>query len=550
MTLNNSTPNAPDNNGFFTQLEAFLQAFRANSTAQTTANGLFRHPATNLGANGIGQQVPTVSQNTTAAASSISTRLSGGTSTPSSTPAGGPTSAPAGGGASAHAGGGTPTSSTVGPAASGATTNGPAATGGGRAASPPPTHGGNNNSTGGSPAASPPSSTGGTTNSTSPPATTDEGAIARAANSSTTSVKQTVELWNSWINHQTFTSRELAYQLATNHTFLTLAFVRKTDKKVRVLHTFGKYAAMDTSDPLNDKFIAFRGDRIRNKTPVPVEMQTRWMKIEDTPVVANDVIAAKDNNNEVIKLTNAIKGTVEGTCKVILIPLPWAAWVVKHIPNLPTFHKFVQTELGKEATAVQQAADYITIWIRAAIVGKNMTGDAHKQSALGIDPADIDSGTEEFESWTKRQLAFHLPVFTPTLPPRPNTTTPPPPPVVVQMPQTQLDGIVAAFMSGANTATRMNDSVVPAGTKYNDRQMARLMGFCGLKATERHNLPQVWLDLQTCKNWRDAMTVMENLFRDIPVDDEIDIFWHKELVNDIWTLNLAHSRTPTVTTAH
>ena len=68
MTLNNSTPNAPDNNGFFTQLEAFLQAFRANSTAQTTANGLFGQSTTAQGTNGLGQQAPAVSQNTTAAA--------------------------------------------------------------------------------------------------------------------------------------------------------------------------------------------------------------------------------------------------------------------------------------------------------------------------------------------------------------------------------------------------------------------------------------------------------------------------------------------------
>lgn len=59
----------------------------------------------------------------------------------------------------------------------------------------------------------------------------------------------------------------------------------------------------------------------------------------------------------------------------------------------------------------------------------------------------------------------------------------------------------------------------------------------------RHMISKVWSQLQTAKDWDDARSILKKLFDDLP-EEMLDIFFHKENVEDLQHLRLAHASVP------
>lgn len=106
------------------------------------------------------------------------------------------------------------------------------------------------------------------------------------------------------------------------------------------------------------------------------------------------------------------------------------------------------------------------------------------------------------------------------------------------------------FEWGVDAQKRATELLAPPATKYTDDQMVHLMAFCGLDPTEKHLLPPIWTELQKVKGWKAQATKLVNIFTPIYGEDDIPIFFHKELVEDIVTLAFARGPAPIPRTAH
>ena len=387
-----------------------------------------------------------------------------------------------------------------------------------------------------------------TTSRLPPPLPPLKGVIVDLATSTKKSILQAFQTWNGWIKTYETDHRELTYHIMAQHEFVALLAIHGADNRLRLIHSLGKYCSPNPNDRLGDKFIAFRGDKVRSKCPTPMVFNPIWLATrEHYACLPESVTAHDDTNNIIVPLTTTLKANKATTPRVVAIPLQWAPCVLQRQPSVKEFFNYVTEALNETDEETLNAAEYLLQWFKCALLSEGTTGVAKTKSGLSIDASDIDHTTEHFEEWEARHLNFHFNTKDST------TATSQPPttgPIVVNLPPTKMNELDAAYLRGVDTAKRLHDTSVPTGTKYNERQLARIMGFCGLKSADRHDLPTLWTDLQKAKDWRDAMTVMSNCFRDLPLDAEFDVFWHKENVQDVWRLNLAHSQPCRAETAH
>ena len=80
-------------------------------------------------------------------------------------------------------------------------------------------------------------------------------------------------------------------------------------------------------------------------------------------------------------------------------------------------------------------------------------------------------------------------------------TTSTPQQIVVKMDPPKFDALQAAWLNGAEAQRIRQETTVPSGTTYSKRQLANIMGFCGLGSDDKDLLPTIWEDLQSAKGW-------------------------------------------------
>ena len=74
------------------------------------------------------------------------------------------------------------------------------------------------------------------------------------------------------------------------------------------------------------------------------------------------------------------------------------------------------------------------------------------------------------------------------------------------LPIPSIGGMELAFVRGADSRKCVTETVVPSVTKYTDSQLVNILSFCGLSPVDRDNLPKIWTNLQTTKDWNRAST--------------------------------------------
>ena len=113
-----------------------------------------------------------------------------------------------------------------------------------------------------------------------------------------------------------------------------------------------------------------------------------------------------------------------------------------------------------------------------------------------------------------------------------------------------IDEMELAFHWSAESHERVSETLVPTRTKYTDNQMLHLMVFCGLKLSEEDQLPKIWTNIQTTKDWFSASTELNTWFWVYDTDGDKDFQFHKKLVDDLRKLIFSLGHTPLVDNAH
>ena len=176
-------------------------------------------------------------------------------------------------------------------------------------------------------------------------------------------------------------------------------------------------------------------------------------------------------------------------------------------------------------------------------------------SQLGTPLADFDL-ISEFDNWTEARLFQTLggranasfrggngghsggamqPIFHVNIP---------------DVPRPTIDQMELAFHWGADAHKHETEKTILTDTKFTDTQMTHLLAFCGLKEDETDLLPEIWIKIQTTKDWYTAGVELTKWFRSHQSEDDVEVQFHKELVDDIRKLQFSMGPLPLVDNAY
>ena len=166
----------------------------------------------------------------------------------------------------------------------------------------------------------------------------------------------------------------------------------------------------------------------------------------------------------------------------------------------------------KNWEGLENYEDYILNWAMIVCVAGNKSNNA-KTSQLGTLLLEIDVANKYFENWADARI-------TQTIGQRQSgnagisrgdanvngkstTNVIVQPIVYITMQQISLpmvDEMDLAFHCGADSQKHRTETTTLTGTKYTDKHLVHLMGFCGLASTTKDQLPEIWKNLQPTKH--------------------------------------------------
>lgn len=236
-----------------------------------------------------------------------------------------------------------------------------------------------------------------------------------------------------------------------------------------------------------------------------------------------------------------------------MLRLAWVGFVMDRQPTAQGLQEFIETEIAGWSQDKKDQASYLLDWCKGASYQSYQRPAAKKDvSPVSIVPTLQDLKLEHMLDWEDRHLHCMLHGGDAVSKKQRAVAAQVPGPIVVQVQQpdpTPMHELDAAFLRGTAAQKRSTETVIETGTKFNNRQMARLQGTCCLPPTMWHMVPKLWAKLQTAKDWEDARLILCKHFDDLP-DKLLDIFFHKENVEDLRHLRLAHLSTPDAVHCH
>ena len=103
----------------------------------------------------------------------------------------------------------------------------------------------------------------------------------------------------------------------------------------------------------------------------------------------------------------------------------------------------------------------------------------------------------------------------------------------------QLILLAKAFMECATAHKRSSGSATPSATsKFSEKHLTWLMGWCGLGPGEQDKLPPIWAKIQATKDEEDAQAVLTKHFEQLSrnLEEPLNIYFSKRLVEDLLKL--------------
>ena len=388
-------------------------------------------------------------------------------------------------------------------------------------------------------------------------------AVAAAAKGSAKDDLRRAQAVHNALKDQKQTPAEVRERIAGQRRFMALIAVRSTYNRVRVLHTVAKYTCPlgdESVEPHNGKIIAFSGDRVGRREPPSVELPPDIFEEVEVATGSDEKIAAhfnRENAPPVIpREQNEADESLQRTSKAILWPTEWLDMVT----NGPTVWELLQLVDAKTKDWERQDlqhTEYIQNWCRAAMYANKKSGEASKRSALGVDMPLLETKTENLADWEDGELERSLGAAPGRIPLAAaqqglHNLGLQQPIVQLQMPQQTLSALDAAYLRGVTTGQNATQTNVPSTSGYSSEQMAQLMGYMGLTARQRDQVPEIWTKgLDKAKTWVDAQRILNAAMQRLKCrEEEVEMFFCKETAEDVWKLKLAFSNVPSAETVH
>lgn len=354
---------------------------------------------------------------------------------------------------------------------------------------------------------------------------------------------------------------DAAYGPRTNqvkHQTLACAFIsqRAEDTTLRLVHSVGEYwAPLGVKEAASGKLYAFVGDRTRGGNPPMISFDGNWLGRKNvrfgTPEAIDQFYAIDGNAQKLLAYNATLPETA--VPQLPMIPLAWVGYVLKKRPTAYQLGEFVKQEIAGWTQDEKDTADYLVDWCKGACYQCYQRPAVKKEtSPVSIVPTLQDLKSEHMLDWEDKHLHRMLRGGGAVTERQRAAVAQVPAPIVVQVQQpepTPMHELDAAFLRGTAAQKRNTETVVETGTKFNDRQMARLQGVCCLPPNMRHLVPKLWTQLQTAKDWEDARSILRKHFDDLP-EEMLDIFFHKENVEDLRHLRLSHASVPDAAHCH
>ena len=228
--------------------------------------------------------------------------------------------------------------------------------------------------------------------------------------------------------------------------------------------------------------------------------------------------------------------------KLMYLPVKWVEWFSKG--KITPYEALVWVE--KETAAWTDREQLTVALMKSWLTASCFKGTERAKRAINaISLKYIDFVSEHADEWIEGRFKQCFKISTDTRTPAPVEQN--------REKETQhqnmgWEQMAQAFLAGTGAQKRATETVVQSGTKFNDEQMARLQGWCNLKRTERHQIPEIWVKLQKCRNTADARAALIKHFDNLP--EVVDIHFTTTLVKTLLDLDLSPASVPVYNTSH